>query len=91
MPESEAEHVRRVMEVLKVGTVLISAEGDPDNRIYVDGELVFSGGDLTDLVALRLWDSKPFIHCNTVIDGDWECASRDGSYLPDFLIEEALI
>ena len=91
MPESEAEHVKRVMEVLKVGTILISAEGDPDKRIYVDGELVFSGEDLTDLAALRLWDSKLFIHCNANIDSDWECSSRDGSYLPEFLIEEALI
>jgi hypothetical protein len=93
MPESEAEHVKRVMEVLKVGTILISAEGDPDKRIYVDGELVFSGEDLTDLAALRLWDSKLFIHCNTSLESDWEweCSSFDGDYLPESMIEEALI
>jgi len=91
MPESEAEHVRRVMEVLKVGTILISAEGDLGKRIYVDGALVFSGENLTDVVARRHWDSKLFIHCNANIDSDWECSSRDGSYLPEFLIEEALI
>ena len=91
MPESEQEHVRRVMERLKVGTVLISAEGDLDKRIYVDGELVFSGENLTDVVARRHWDSKLFIHCNTSIDGGWECSSHDGSYLPEFLIDEVSI
>jgi hypothetical protein len=42
MAESEQEHVQRVMARLQVNTVVISSLDNPDERIYVNGELVYT-------------------------------------------------
>jgi hypothetical protein len=88
MPESEAEHVRRVMEVLKVKTVIVTGATPSDNHIYLDGKLVYTGPDSKEM--RNYWANQPFIMCNPAID-DWECASFDGSFIEEDLIEEAVI
>ena len=45
MDESEWLHVQRVMERLQVKTVLIASLDNPDERVYVNGELVYTGPD----------------------------------------------
>ena len=48
MPETEEEHVQRVMNHMNVRTVVISTVTDSAERIYVDGKLVYGGGDATE-------------------------------------------
>ena len=37
------------------------------------------------------WGNQPFILCNTDGESEWECSSRNGTFLEADLIEEALI
>ena len=89
MPESEWLHVQRVMARLQVNTVVISSLDNPDERIYVNGELVYTGPDSRE--SRGYWGNQPFIQCNTSGESEWECSSRNGTFLEADLIEEALI
>jgi len=88
MPESESEHVKRVMEVLKVKTVIVTGDTSSDNHIYLDGALVYTGPDSNEM--RNYWANQPFIMCNPAID-DWECTSFDGSFIEEDMISEAVI
>ena len=37
------------------------------------------------------WGNQPFILCNTDGESEWECSSRDGTYLEKDVIAEELI
>ncbi|PHS04006.1 MAG: hypothetical protein COA89_16005 [Acidithiobacillus sp.] len=87
--ESEWLHVQRVMDRLQVDTVVIASAENPDERVYVNGELVYTGPDSAESRAY--WTNKPFIHCNTNGEDEWECSSRDGTYLEYDLIQEDVI
>ena len=89
MPESEWLHVQRVMARLRVNTVVISSPDTTDERIYVNGELVYTGPDSRE--SRSYWGNQPFILCNTDGESEWECSSRNGTFLEADLIEEALI
>ena len=89
MPDSEWLHVQLVMERLRVNTVVIASAENPDERVYVNGELVYSGPDSVE--SRGYWPDKPFVHSNTNGEDEWECSSRDGSYLEYDLIQEDVI
>jgi hypothetical protein len=86
--ESEWAHVQRVMGRLRVDTVVIAGAEGGDERIYVNGELVYSGPDSAE--SRGYWGAKPFIHCNADED-EWQCTHRDGTYLDIDLIQEDYI
>ena len=89
MPESEWTHVQRVMARLRVNTVVISSPYNTEERIYVNGELVYTGPD--SMESQSYWGNQPFILCNTDGESDWECTSRNGTYLEKDVITEELI
>lgn len=87
--ESEWLHVQRVMERMQVNTVVIAGLEDTDERIYVNGELVYSGPDSAE--SRGYWGAKPFVMCNDWGEEEWECSSRNGTFLEIDLIREELI
>jgi hypothetical protein len=89
MPESEQEHVERVMSLLGVDTVMISKADVPGKTIYVDGKLVYDGPDSRE--SDRYWADKAFVLCNQDEQDEWECSSREGNFFPEYLIEEKII
>ena len=89
MPESEWLHVQRVMARLQVNTVVISSTDNPDERIYVNGELVYTGPDSRE--SRGYWWHQPFAMCNDCGEGEWECSSRNGTFFDTDLIKEELI
>ena len=88
MQDSEWLHVQRVMEVLKVKTVIVTGVTSSDNHIYLDGALVYTGPDSKEMRTY--WRNQPFIMCNPAID-DWECTSFDGSFIEEDMIAGAVI
>jgi len=88
MQESEWLHVQRVMARLQVNTVVISTP-DTDERIYVNGELVYTGPD--SMESQSYWGNQLFILCNNDGEDEWECSVRDGTYLEKDLLKEELI
>ena len=89
MQEDEWLHVQRVMERLNVDTVLISSPDNTDERIYINGELVYSGPESVE--SRSYWWHQPFVMCNTDHEGEWECSARDGTFFDSDLIREELI
>ena len=89
MQEDEWLHVQKVMERLKVQTVVISRPDSTDERIYINGELVYSGPDSPE--SRSYWQNELFVMCNTDHEGEWECSARDGTFFDTDLIKEELI
>jgi|TARA_R110000765_G_scaffold16427_1_gene46199 hypothetical protein len=89
MAENEIDHVKRVMSLLGVSTVLVSKADVQSETIYVDGKLVYDGPDFSE--ARSYWENKPFVICNQDEEDEWECSSREGNFFPDYLIEEKVI
>ena len=73
MPESEIEHVTRVMEYFKLDTILIS-KSTGNERVYIDGELVHDG----PMMSAEKYQYDAHVVCNTNGEGEWECSSYDG-------------
>ena len=87
--ESEWAHVQRVIGRFQVDTVVIAGLEVDDERIYVKGELVYSGPDSAE--SRSYWGAKPFVHCNVDGGDEWECSHRNGTYLDIHLIREERI
>jgi len=84
MPESEAEHVERVMKRFKLDTVFISRP-EGGERVYIDGKLVHDG----PVMSAIKYQYEPHVVCNTNGGGEWECSSYDGEQQEETKLDEA--
>ena len=86
MPESEQEHVERVMKRCKMDTVLISRP-EGGERVYIDGQLVHDG----PVMSADKYQYDSHVVCNTNGGGEWECSAYDGEPQEDTKLGQASI
>ena len=86
MPESEQEHVERVMERFKMDTVLISRP-EGGERVYIDGQLAHDG----PVMSADKYQYESHIVCNANGDNEWECSSYSGEPQEETKVDEASI
>ena len=84
MPESESEHVKRVMEYFTMDPGLISRP-DGGERVYIEGVLVHDG----PMMSADKYQYDSHIVCNTNGGGEWECSSYDGEPQEETKLNEA--
>ena len=86
MPESEQEHVERVMKRFKMDTVLIRRP-EGGERVYIDGQLVHDG----PVMSADKYQYDSHVVCNTNGGGEWECSAYDGEPQEDTKLGQASI
>jgi hypothetical protein len=84
MPETEQEHVERVMKHLNVKTVVVTTSESLAEHVYINGKLMPGIPDLDP--------EEPHVVCEANGQADWDCAVYStGVGLPQHLEREESI